>query len=73
MSPSKLGRWVARAERGESFVYGVARGRVRPSPLVMTATRALQEKGLVALVQRREAAGAIAYVAQRTWKKDGEA
>jgi hypothetical protein len=29
MSPSQLGRWVGRAERGESFVYGVAYGRER--------------------------------------------
>jgi hypothetical protein len=35
----------------------------------MKVARALQDKGLVALVQRREPDGEIAYLAQRTWKK----
>jgi hypothetical protein len=72
MTPSALGRWVSRAERGESFVYAVAGGREPPPEEVMKAARQLRAKGLVALVQRRISPSQIAYFAQRTWKKDGE-
>jgi hypothetical protein len=67
-----LGRWVSRAERGESFVYAVAGGREPPPEDVMKAARQLSAKGLVALVQRRISQSQIAYFAQRTWKTDGE-
>jgi hypothetical protein len=69
MTASGLGRWVNRAERGESFVYAVGDGRRPPPEGVMKAARELHAKGLIALVQRRERTGDIAYVAQRTWKK----
>lgn len=72
MTPSALGRWAARAERGESFVYAVAGGREPPPEEVMKAARQLSAKGLVALVQRRVTPSQIAYFAQRTWKKDGD-
>jgi hypothetical protein len=73
MTPSALSRWVARAERGESFVYAVAGGRERPSEDVMKAARVLHEKGLVALVQRRASPSQIVYIAQRTWKREARA
>ena len=38
----------------------------------MKAARQLQEKGLVALVQRRASPSQILYIAQRTWKKERE-
>jgi hypothetical protein len=76
MTEADLGRWVNRAERGESFVYAVSRDGHVPSPdekrvrkRTLAAARMLHEKGLVSLVQRREPCGAIAYVAQRTWKR----
>ena len=79
MTEAELGRWVHGAERGESFVYAVASAGVVHAPeeqqvhgRVMKAARKLHEKGLVALVQRREPTGTIAYIAQRTWKQDGE-
>ena len=73
MTRSALGRWVNRAERGESFVYAVADGRQQPPEDVMKAARELLAKGLVALVQRRVSPSQIAYVVQRTWKKEGHA
>lgn len=66
-----LGHWTQRAERGETFTYGYAAGRMRPLADTMAAARQLCDAGLVALVQRREPGGALAYVAQRTWRKDG--
>ena len=73
MTPSALGRWAARAERGESFVYAVAGGREPPPEDVMKVARALHAKGLVALVQRRVSSSQIAYVAQRTWEPEARA
>ncbi len=73
MTAAALGRWAARAQRGESFVYAVAGGRRQPPRTVMASARALHAKGLVALVQRRERTGEIAYIAQRTWKEEGQA
>ncbi len=71
MTPSALGRWAARAERGESFVYAVAGGREPPPEDVMKAARQLHAKGLVALVQRRASSSQVLYIAQRTWKGAG--
>jgi hypothetical protein len=70
MTPSALGRWAARAERGESFVYAIAGGREQPPKDVMKTARSLRAKGLVGLVQRRVSPSQIAYIAQRTWKKE---
>ena len=80
MTEDELGRWVSGAERGESFAYAVASAGVVQSPeenqmrrRIMKAARRLHEKGLVALVQRRASSSRrILYVAQRTWKKDGD-
>ena len=79
MTEDELGRWVARAERGESFVYAVVDAGKVPSPQemqvrrrAMKAARLLQEKELVALVQRRASPSQIHYIAQRTWKKEHE-
>ena len=73
MTRSALGRWANRAERGESFVYAVGGGRQQPPEDVMKAARELHDKGLVALVQRRVSPSQIAYIAQRTWKREAHA
>ena len=72
MTAAALGRWAAGAERGESCVSAVADGRRQPPERVMAAARALHVKGRVPLVQRRERTGEIAYIAQRTWKRQGD-
>jgi hypothetical protein len=79
MTENELGRWAREAERGESIVYAAVSAGVVLSPeekqvqaRVMEAARRLHEKGLVALVQRRASPSRILYVAQRTWKRDGE-
>ena len=79
MTEDELGRWVALAERGESFVYAVVDSGRIASPRemqvrrrAMKAARLLQEKELVALVQRRASPSQILYIAQRTWKKERE-
>ena len=79
MTEDQLGRWVSSAERGESFVYAVAQAGSLPSlderqvrSRTMKAARKLHEKGLVALVQRRASSSQVLYIAQRTWKRDGE-
>jgi hypothetical protein len=79
MTEAELGQWASGAERGESFVYAVTNAGVVLSPeatqargRVMKAARKLHEKGLVALVQRRASPSRILYIAQRTWKRDGE-
>jgi hypothetical protein len=79
MTEAELGRWANAAERGESFVYAVASAAVVLSPeemhargRVMKVARQLHEKGLVALVQRRASPSQILYIAQRTWKRDGD-
>ena len=79
MTEDQLGRWARSAERGESFIYAVANAGIVLSPAesqarsrTMKAARKLHEMGLVALVQRRASPSQLLYVAQRTWKQDGE-
>ena len=79
MTEAELGRWASTAERGESFVYAVATAGVVLSPeeqqvrgRVMKVARKLNEKGLVALVQRRASVSQVLYIAQRTWKNGRE-
>jgi hypothetical protein len=78
MTEHELGRWVHQAERGESFVYAVSRCVMSTAEeeevrgAAMRAAMTLNEKGLVALVQRRVSPTQTLYIAQRTWTKDGK-
>ena len=61
-----FGLWVRDAERGESVVYARS---PEPRDDMLRAARTAADLGLVSLVQRREAPGVLAYIAQRTFAK----